>query len=82
MGIGVVYSFIGACALAFLTIAHTRAMKMKEQSEEFRRELKWRIEGDDCFAIVGISHPWEHWTCAHRLTEHEMIMTDSCRPAA
>jgi hypothetical protein len=46
--------------------------------EQFRQELKWRIEGDDCFAVVGISKPWEHWTCAHRLTEHEMIMTDSC----
>lgn len=44
----------------------------------FARELKWRIEGDDAFAIVGISKPWSHWTCAHRLTEHEMIMTDSC----
>lgn len=46
--------------------------------EDFARELKWRIEGDNAFAIVGISKPWEHWTCAHRLTEHEMIMTDSC----
>jgi hypothetical protein len=46
--------------------------------EDFRHELKWRIEGDDAFGIVGISKPWEHWTCAHRLTEHEMIMTDSC----
>jgi hypothetical protein len=46
--------------------------------ETFRRELKWRIEGDDAFGIVGLSKPWEHWTCAHRLTEHEMIMTDSC----
>lgn len=46
--------------------------------EEFRRELEWRIEGDDCFAIMGISKPWSHWSCAHRLTEHEMIMTDSC----
>jgi hypothetical protein len=45
---------------------------------EFSRELKWRIEGDDAFAVVGISVPWEHWTCAHRLTDHEMIMTDSC----
>lgn len=46
--------------------------------EEFSRELGWRIKGDDAFAIVGISKPWEHWTCAHRLTPHEMIMTDSC----
>ncbi len=46
--------------------------------EEFSRELHWRIEGDDAFAIVGISKPWSHWTCAHRLTPHEMIMTDSC----
>ena len=46
--------------------------------DEFARELKWRIEGDDAFAIVGISNPWSHWTCAHRLTPHEMIMTDSC----
>jgi hypothetical protein len=46
--------------------------------EEFARELGRRIKGDDAFAIVGISKPWEHWTCAHRLTEHEMIMTDSC----
>lgn len=46
--------------------------------DEFMRELKWRIEGDDAFAVVGISKPWEHWTCAHRLTPHEMIMTDSC----
>jgi hypothetical protein len=45
---------------------------------DFKRELRWRIEGDDAFAIVGISKPWEHWSCAHRLTEHEMIMTDSC----
>ena len=45
---------------------------------DFARELKWRIEGDDAFAIVGISKPWSHWTCAHRLTAHEMIMTDSC----
>lgn len=45
----------------------------------FSRELGWRIKGDDAFAIVGISKPWEHWTCAHRLTEHEMIMTDSCK---
>ena len=36
--------------------------------EDFERELKWRIAGDDAFAIVGISKPWEHWTCAHRLT--------------
>jgi hypothetical protein len=46
--------------------------------EDFERELKWRIEGDSAFAIVGLSKPWEHWTCAHRLTMHEMIMTDSC----
>lgn len=46
--------------------------------DEFARELGWRIKGDDAFAIVGISHPWPHWTCAHRLTPHEMIMTDSC----
>lgn len=45
---------------------------------EFSRELEWRIRGDNAFGIVGISKPWEHWTCAHRLTEHEMIMTDSC----
>jgi hypothetical protein len=46
--------------------------------DEFHRELQWRIAGDDAFGIVGMSKPWEHWTCAHRLTEHEMIMTDSC----
>jgi hypothetical protein len=26
--------------------------------EDFRHELKWRIEGDDAFGIVGISKPW------------------------
>ena len=46
--------------------------------DEFSRELKWRIEGDDAFAIVGISKPWSHWTVAKRLTPHEMIMDDSC----
>jgi hypothetical protein len=46
--------------------------------DDFARELQWRIKGDNAFAIVGISKPWEHWTCAHRLTEHEMIMDDSC----
>ena len=46
--------------------------------EMFSRELKWRIEGDDAFAIVGISKPWSHWTVAKRLTPHEMIMDDSC----
>lgn len=46
--------------------------------DDFCRELRWRIEGDDAFAIVGISKPWSHWSCAHRLTPHEMIMTDSC----
>jgi hypothetical protein len=47
--------------------------------DDFKRELKWRIQGDNAFAIVGISKPWEHWTCAHRLTEREMIVTDSCK---
>jgi hypothetical protein len=46
--------------------------------DEFRQELKLRIEGDNAFGIVGLSKPWSHWTCAHRLTDHEMIMTDSC----
>ncbi len=46
--------------------------------DEFVRELKWRIEGDDAFGIVGISKPWGHWTVAERLTWHEMIMHDSC----
>jgi hypothetical protein len=46
--------------------------------DEFCRELRWRTEGDDAFGIVGISKPWEHWSCAHRLTSHEIIMTDSC----
>jgi hypothetical protein len=46
--------------------------------EEFRHELKIRIEGDDAFAIMGISKPWEHWSCAHRVLEHEIKMTDSC----
>jgi hypothetical protein len=45
---------------------------------DFKEELRWRLEGNDVFGIVGISKPWSHWTCAHRLTEHEMIMTDSC----
>ncbi len=54
------------------------AHKAFNNFDEFRRELGRRIEGDDAFAVVGISKPWEHWTCAHRLTEHEMIMTDSC----
>jgi hypothetical protein len=44
MGTGVGYSFIGACALAFLTIAHTRAMKMKEQSR-FAAEYFWYAGG-------------------------------------
>lgn len=26
---------------------------------EFERELGWRIKGDDAFAIVGISKPWD-----------------------
>jgi hypothetical protein len=25
--------------------------------DDFRRELQWRIKGDNCFAIVGISKP-------------------------
>ena len=29
--------------------------------EDFERELKWRIAGDNAFAIVGISKPWKHW---------------------
>src|SRR5271156_1364784 len=45
---------------------------------DFSQELGWRIKGDNAFAIVGISKPWSHWTVTHRLTEHEMIMTDSC----
>ncbi len=49
-----------------------------ENFEEFSRELGWRIKGDDAFAVVGISKPWSHWTCAQRLTPHEMIMDDSC----
>jgi hypothetical protein len=32
MGTGTGYAFVGAVALAFLAIAHARAMKMKEQS--------------------------------------------------
>jgi hypothetical protein len=47
--------------------------------DEFQKEIRWRIEGDDCFAVVGLSKPWEHWSCAHRLTDREMIMTDSCK---
>jgi hypothetical protein len=46
--------------------------------EEFSRELRRRIMGDDAFAIVGTRKPWSHWTVAHRLTDHMMIMTDSC----
>jgi hypothetical protein len=46
--------------------------------EDFETALRERIAGDDAFAIVGISKPWSHWTCTHRLTPHEMIMTDSC----
>ena len=49
-----------------------------ESFDEFARQLGWRIKGDDAFAIVGISKPWQHWTCVHRFTEHEMVMTDSC----
>ncbi len=46
---------------------------------EFVRELRWRIEGDDAFAIVGLTKPWEHWTATHRVTARQMIMTDLCR---
>jgi hypothetical protein len=46
--------------------------------EEFRRELGWRITGDNAFAVVGTRKPWSHWTVVHRFTEHEAIMTDSC----
>jgi hypothetical protein len=53
------------------------AHRSLEQFRVFSRELKSCIEGADAFAIVGISKPWEHWTCTHRLTAHEMIMTDS-----
>jgi hypothetical protein len=44
MGTGIGYSFIGACALAFLTIAHTRAMKMKEHYR-FAAEYFWYSGG-------------------------------------
>jgi hypothetical protein len=40
MGTTVGFSFIGACALAFVGIAHTRAMKMKEQSRK-AAEYSW-----------------------------------------
>ena len=44
MGTAVGYSFIGTCALAFLAIAHARAMKMKEQSR-FAAEYFWYSGG-------------------------------------
>jgi hypothetical protein len=44
MGTVVGYAFIGAAALAFLTIAHTRAMKMKEQSR-ITAEMFWYAGG-------------------------------------
>ncbi len=46
--------------------------------DDFCRELRWRIEGDDAFSVVGISKPWSHWTVAKCLTPHEMLMDDSC----
>jgi hypothetical protein len=46
--------------------------------EEFEKELRWRIAGDDAFAVIGLSSPWEHWTTVHRITEKQIIVTDSC----
>jgi hypothetical protein len=40
--------------------AHTKFKSF----DEFAREIGWRIKGDDAFAVVGISKPWEHWTTA------------------
>jgi len=44
VGTGVGYSFFGACALAFLAIANTRALKMREQSR-FAAEYFWYAGG-------------------------------------
>jgi hypothetical protein len=51
MGTVVGYAFIGAAALAFLTIAHTRAMKMKEQSR-IASEMFWYAGGLLPLALV------------------------------
>jgi hypothetical protein len=46
--------------------------------KDFQDHLKGKIAGDDAFAIVGLSQPWEHWTVAHRFTKGHIILTDSC----
>ncbi len=53
MGTGIGYSFVGACALAFLAIAHARAMKMKEQSR-FAEEYFWYAGGLIPLALASI----------------------------
>jgi hypothetical protein len=56
MGTVVGYGFIGASALAFLTIAHTRAMKMKEQAR-VAAEMFWYAGGllPLCLACVFLA---------------------------
>jgi len=44
----------------------------------FQDRIEGKIAGDNAFAIVGLSQPWEHWTVAHRFTKRHIILTDSC----
>jgi hypothetical protein len=53
MGTAAGYAFISACALAFLTIAHTRAMKMKEQAR-VAAEMLWYAAGLLVLCLAGV----------------------------
>ena len=62
-----------------IKISRPYARKSFETFDEFFVALHKAVTPDPAVAIIGLSHPWEHWSVAKTVKGRRIVLQDSCK---